>query len=100
MAVDDGRRGSGFAGDAKENRSDIAGGRSDGGHAEQEGKGFDGVHLENKRQHERHRGGTAESGQDADDEADRNADQHQIEGRQVKHCRNPETSAFNISMTT
>ncbi len=89
MTVDDRRCGSRFAGNAEENRSNISGGGSDRGHAKQKGKGLDGIHLEHEREHERHRGGTAEAGQDSDDEADRNADQHQIERRKIETLKKP-----------
>ena len=84
VAVDDGRCRGRFARNAKEHGSDIAGRGGDRGHAEKEGKGFDRVHLENKRQHERHRGRSAEAGQDADDEADGDADHIKLKVDKLK----------------
>ena len=46
----------------------------------------------------RHRSRSAESGQDADDESDGDADHHEIEGRQVKALQKARDRACNMSM--
>src|SRR5205814_1345128 len=44
-------------------------------------------HLEDERQHERQRGGAAEPGQEAHDEAEGHADHHQPERRPGEHLQ-------------
>jgi len=89
VAVHDRRRSGRLAGDAEQDRGDVAGGVGDGRHAQQERERFHRVHLEHERQHDRERGRPAEPGQDADDEAEPDADQHEPECRPAEDLDQP-----------
>ncbi len=84
MTVDDRGCGGWFARNTEENRCDIARGGCYRSHAEKERKRLDRTHLEHKWQHKRHCGGTTEAGEDSDDKTNRNPNEHQIEGREIK----------------
>jgi hypothetical protein len=87
VAIDHRGRRQRFARHAEQDRGDVAGGGRDRVHAEQEGERLHRAHLEHERQHQRERGGAADAGQQADDEAERHAHQHQAEGVPLQHER-------------
>ena len=76
-----------LAGNAEQHRGDVAGRRRHRVHPEQERERRDRVHRVHERQHHRERRGAAQPGQDADDEADRDADQHDAEGVRRQHLQ-------------
>ncbi len=72
----DGRR-CRLAGNAEQHRGDVACRRGDHLHAEQKGKHMDRLHAEGEGKHEGHCDRPADPRQNAYDEADEDADQHQ-----------------------
>jgi hypothetical protein len=85
MAVHDGGRRRGLAGNAEQDGRDVSGRGSHGSHAEQEGERLDRLHREDEGQHQGERGRPAESRQDADRKAERDADQHQAQRRRSEN---------------
>src|SRR5262245_2547818 len=97
MAVQNKRRGYGFAGHAEQNRSDVPGRRCNRQHSYQESKSIERLHVENKGQHEGERNGTSDTRQDPDNEPDDDAEEEEEKGGKskrlyeagkkcVKHC--------------
>ena len=79
MAVDDGGGGDALARNAEEDRRDIPGGGGNRVGAEKKRKRRGGVHVVDERQHQGEGRGASESGQEAHNETDGNADQHEQE---------------------
>src|SRR5262245_25629404 len=97
MAVQNKRRGYGFAGHDEQNRSDVPGRRRNRQHSYQESKSIERLHVENKGQHEGERNRTPDTRQDPDNEPDDDAEEEEEKGGKskrlyeagkkcVKHC--------------
>ncbi len=66
MTVDDRRRTNAFARNSKQHGRDVAGGGGDGVGPQEKSECRRRVHVVNKRQHERQRGGSTKTGKNAD----------------------------------
>ena len=76
-----------LARNAEQDRGDVAGGRRDRMHPEQERERLHRAHLEHERQHQREGRRAADARKQADDEAQRHPDQHQAERVPLQHER-------------